>query len=156
MTIFCSASKNTIYNPPIGPLACATCRGLVLYRRLQATCRTQPPSVTPWPGLGIPCGCFAKATSLPPPSATPHRQPPTLQPCSFAALQPAALQSAALQAAAPGSCCMGSGVFCFREVYYDMYPVTTEDLLIARGHYLWTVDDGGSEHDLRPSIGGGW
>ncbi len=86
--------KNKIHNPPISPLSCATCRGLVFYRRLPAAHHLLP--LLPWLGLGIPCGCFAKATSLLPPSAAPHRQPPTLQPCSLATLQPCSLAACSL------------------------------------------------------------
>ena len=76
-----------------------------------------------------------------PPPTTPH----------FAALHPASLQPAALQTVAAS----GAGGFCFRAAYYYMYPISTDDLTYARGHYPWTVDGGGSDCDLRPSTGGG-
>ena len=93
--------------------------------------------VKPCPGLGFRCRCFARATPLP------RRRPPTDNPplCSLAGMHLASLQLAALQTVAAS----GAGGFCFREAYYHMYPISTDDLIYARGHYPWTVDGGGSD-----------
>ena len=90
--------------------------------------------VKPCPGLGFRCRCFARATPLP------RRRPPTdkpplcsLAPCILAACSPA-----------DGCSFRGRG-FCFREAYYHMYPISTDDLIYAKGHYQWTVDGRGND-----------
>ena len=126
-----SRFDETVFGPTVSGSYAQTCFYVFFYPQ---TSRLKL-LVKPCPGLGFRCRCFARATPLP------RRRPPTDKPplCSLAGIHLASLQLAALQTVAAS----GAGGFCFREAYYHMYPISTDDLIYARGHYPWTVDGGG-------------
>jgi hypothetical protein len=113
-----ASCSSHVYIPPSRILPLRPCRhGLGLVSHVGASRKQTPPLPVgnPAPTYPTPCSLAAFSVSL---------QPAALR------LQPCRLQLRALA--------MGSGVVCFRKAYYEIYPVSTEDLIISRGWVLGT------------------